>query len=418
MSLDIAAPEAPSRDQFANEFIAALKSAAPTKSVSYDAEKSCVIIDSEGVSPVVHSIRNAYLEYVHSSELERTEAVRRCVRALLQSLRSLPADFEDAAHDLLPIVRARVGNELGFLHTLLEPSKIPEIDYMAIAEHLAGSIAYDLPDGIVHVDSEQLERWGVPIEAAWQRAMENLAQREHRFAGLRPTPGVYALSGDDGYQSSRLLFPSLFGQLAFNGRPVAMVPRACSLLVTGDNDEDGLRIMLERAEQELRRSTPIGGFAYRLSHEGILHPWLPAPTHKLYKQFKKLADATMGLIYTHQQQLLTQLQEKYKPADDRLFVASVFKFREESPWGAVTSCSWAKHVPSLLPKTDTISLMRDLEEPPVLVPWNVVQKTVGELMVPQGIYPERYRVDSFPSGSQFAAILGAAKRERRRRHPK
>jgi hypothetical protein len=418
MSLATPAPEAPSIDQFANEFIAVLKSAAPTKSVSYDAEQSCVIIDSEGGSPFVHHIKSAYLDYVYSSELERTETVRRCVRASLQFLRPLPADFEDAAHDLLPIVRSRAGKLRGFLHTVLESSKIPEIDYMAIAEHLAGSIAYDLPDGITHVDSEQLERWGVPIEAAWQRAMENLAQREHQFAGLRPTPGVYALSGDDGYQSSRLLFPSLFGQLVFNGRPVAMVPRACSLLVTGDNDEDGLRIMLERAEQELGRSMPIGGFAYRLSHEGILHPWLPAPTHKLYKQFKKLADATMGSIYTHQQQLLMQLQEKYKPADDRLFVASVFKFREESPWGAVTSCSWAKHVPSLLPKTDTISLMRDIEEPPVLVPWNVVQKTVGDLMVPQGIYPERYRVDSFPSGPQFAAILGAAKRERRRRHPK
>jgi hypothetical protein len=56
--------------------------------------------------------------------------------------------------------------------------------------------------------------------------------------------------------------------------------------------------------------------------------------------------------------------------------------------------------------------------PPVLVPWNAVQKTVGHMMAPQGLYPERYRVDSFPSGPQFAAILSAAKRERRRRHPK
>jgi hypothetical protein len=71
MSLDTAAPEAPSRDQFASEFIAVLKSAAPTTSVSYEAAKSCVIIDSEGGSPVVRSIQNEYREYAHSNELGR-----------------------------------------------------------------------------------------------------------------------------------------------------------------------------------------------------------------------------------------------------------------------------------------------------------------------------------------------------------
>ena len=416
MSLDIAAPEAPSRDQFANEFIAVLKSVAPTKSVSYDAEKSCVTIDSEGVSSVVHNIQGAYLEYAHSSELERAEAVRRCVRALLQSLRSLPADFEDAAHDLLPIVRARVRNELKWLRSEVE-SAPGSPAFVPFAEHLCVSIAYDLPDGIYHIGSEELKCWGVPFEAAWQRATQNLANLQCRFGGLRATPGVYEFNVDDGYESSRLLFPEVFTQLELSGAPIAIVPRACSLLFTGDRDEDGLRIMLERAEQELRKSTPIGGFAYRLSQQGVWHPWLPAPTHKLYRPFRRLADATSELSYTHQQKILTQLEEKHQPEHARLFVASVFTAKAESPWGPITSCTWTNHAPSLLPKTDMIALIRDLKEPPVLVPWNAVQKTVGHMMVPQGLYPERYRVDSFPSGPQFAAILSAAKRERRRRHP-
>jgi uncharacterized protein YtpQ (UPF0354 family) len=417
MSIDTAAPEAPSRDQFANEFIAVLKSADPTKSVSYDADKFCLTIDSECKGGVTANLHNVYREYLQAAPSERPATLRRFLRFLRETSLGAPADFEDAAHDLLPIVRARVGNELEWLRSQVEKSPGSPA-FVPFAEHLSLSVGYDLPESITHVGETQLQEWGVTLEVVGHRAMENLAKLGCRFGGLRSKPGVYELDANDGYAVSRLLLPQVFTQPPLSGAPVAMVPHACCLLYTGDRDDDGLRIMLERAEQELEKPRVIGGFAYRLSQQGVWHPWLPAPTHRLYKQFRGLANATLGSSYSRQQQFLTQLQEKYKPADDRLFVASVLEFREESPWGAVTSCSWAKHVPSLLPKTDTISLMRDLEEPPVLVPWNVVQKTVGELMVPQGIYPERYRVDSFPSGSQFAAILGAAKRERRRRHPK
>jgi hypothetical protein len=417
MSIDIAAPEAPSRDQFANEVIAVLKSADPTKSVSYDADKFCLTIDSECKGGVTANLHNVYHEYVQAAPSKRQGTLRLFLKVLRETSLGVPADFEDAAHDLLPVVRGRVANEMELLRHKIEGSPNPPV-FMPFAEHLSWSIGYDLPESTMHLSEAQYQDWGVSYETVGQRAMENLAKLGCLFGGLRAKPGVYELDANDGYAVSRLLLPQVFTQPPLSGAPVAMVPRASCLLYTGDRDDDGLRIMLERAEQELEKPRVVGGFAYRLSQQGVWQPWLPAPTHKLYKQFRGLANATLGSSYSRQQQFLTQLEEKHQPEHARLFVATVFNFREESPWGAVTSCTWTNHAPSLLPKTDMIALVRDLKEPPVMVPWNVVQKTAGELMVPQGMYPERYRVDSFPSGSQFAAILGAAKRERRRRHPK
>jgi len=417
MSLATAAPEGPSRDQFANEVIAVLKSADPTKSVSYDADKFCLTIESEGKGGVIANLHNVYHEYLQAAPSKRPGGLQLFLKSLRETSLGAPVDFEDAAHDLLPIVRDRVGNELLMLRHEVEGSPDSPV-FMPLAEHLSVSVGYDLPESTMLLGEVQYQGWGVSFETVGQRAMENLAKLGCRFGGLRAKPGVYELDANDGYAVSRLLLPHVFTQPPLSGAPVAMVPRECCLLYTGDRDEDGLRIMLERAEQELEKPRTIGGFAYRLSQQGVWHPWLPAPTHKLHKQFRGLANATLGSSYSRQQQLLMQLEEKHKPEHARFFVASVFTAKADSPWGPITSCTWTNHAPSLLPKTDMIALIRDLKEPPVMVPWNAVQKTVGHMMVPTGLYPERYRVDSFPSGPQFAAILGAAKRERRRRHPK
>lgn len=417
MSVDTAAPEAPSRDQFANELIAVLKSADPTKSVSYDADKFCLTISSERKEGVIANLHNVYHEYLQAAPSRRPGTVRLFLKVLRETSLGVPDDFEDAAHDLLPVVRGRVANEMELLRHKIEGSPNPPV-FMPFAEHLSWSIGYDLPESTIHLGESQYQGWGVSYETVGQRAMENLAKLGCRFGGLRAKPGVYELDSNDGYAASRLLLPHVFRQPPLSGAPVAMVPHACCLLYTGDQDDDGLRIMLERAEQELAKPRTIGGFAYRLSRQGVWHPWLPAPTHKLYKQFRGLANATLGSSYSRQQHFLTQLEEKHQPEHARLFVATVFNFRDDSPWGAVTSCTWTNHAPSLLPKTDMIALIRDLEEPPVMVPWIAVQKTIGHMMVPMDLYPERYRVVSFPSPAELSAILVESQRERRRRRPK
>ncbi len=39
-----------------------------------------------------------------------------------------------------------------------------------------------------------------------------------------------------------------------------------------------------------------------------------------------------------------------------------------------------------------------------MVSWDKVAEFVGDLMTPMGMYPERYRVDGFPTADQLAAV--------------
>ena len=70
----------------------------------------------------------------------------------------------------------------------------------------------------------------------------------------------------------------------------------------------------------------------------------------------------------------------------------------------------ARHVlNTLLPATDDIVLLKpnsveDTVEVAAAGSFDRVRDATGDLMQPQGTYPERYRVEEFPSEKQLAAI--------------
>jgi len=39
-----------------------------------------------------------------------------------------------------------------------------------------------------------------------------------------------------------------------------------------------------------------------------------------------------------------------------------------------------------------------------MTPWDKLVEIAGDLMTPMGMYPERYRVDGFPTADQLAAM--------------
>ncbi len=62
-------------------------------------------------------------------------------------------------------------------------------------------------------------------------------------------------------------------------------------------------------------------------------------------------------------------------------------------------------MPTLLPRTDCIAFVRENTEP-ILVSWQKAEQVVGHLFTPQDIYPERVRVDEFPSADELAQAKG------------
>lgn len=67
--------------------------------------------------------------------------------------------------------------------------------------------------------------------------------------------------------------------------------------------------------------------------------------------------------------------------------------------------TWGEGVKGLLPRTDLVTFVGSaVGATPLLVPWAEVQRVAGALMSPQGLSPERWLVEQFPSSDQLRAM--------------
>jgi len=184
-----------------------------------------------------------------------------------------------------------------------------------------------------------------------------------------------------------------------------MVPNRDTLVVTGSEDAAGLEVMCKIAQDSFEKPRPISTVALRLAGDDW-ESWLPDPSSPVYAKFHELRLRTVGMEYNDQKELLDQIHES---TSQDLFVAS-FSAVQQKDTGRMTSYSvWSQGVPTLLPETDDIVLLRangqaDKVELVAAGGWSRVHDIAGDLMEPLGMYPERYRVLDFPTSDQLAAI--------------
>ncbi|MEI8072468.1 MAG: hypothetical protein WCI09_12940, partial [Planctomycetota bacterium] len=74
-----------------------------------------------------------------------------------------------------------------------------------------------------------------------------------------------------------------------------------------------------------------------------------------------------------------------------------------------TIATWSKGVRCLLPRAAVIGFAEpQLNDNKVqiygIVPWDTAAAVMGDMLEPQGLYPERYRVRGFPSDKQMAEM--------------
>ncbi|MBI3464951.1 MAG: hypothetical protein HY000_18125, partial [Planctomycetes bacterium] len=170
------------------------------------------------------------------------------------------------------------------------------------------------------------------------------------------------------------------------------------LLVAGTGSGEGLATMATIAAEALERPRPITGLAFRLEDDRWL-PWLPPAEDPLYPQFKELQLQSLGRDYAEQKELLDSLHTQ---RGEDVFVASFSGLRDAA--GNVRSYSlWSNGISTLLPKTDAVAFLRDGGDP-LMVAWDRVFDLLCRLMTPQGLYPERYRVDGYPTPDELAAL--------------
>ena len=397
----------PSKDKFARLVMAELRKLNQASELKYNSEQFLIERGSEGFI----NLANLYHEYCQAPRKERRMVLDRFIRGCIGTTGfELPQDFDDVHPDLLPVVRSRFYLESVALQSRArggEGFHVPP--QQSIGDHLALSLVYDLPQAMRSIIQEDLDQWDVTFYEALEAARRNLEQMGNvAFASLqgKEGDGVYISATGDNYDASRLVMLDLVRKMPVRGDYIAMVPNRDTLVITGSEDSAGLEVMCKLAEESFEKPRPISTIALRLEGDSW-ESWLPPRDSTAYAKFHELRLRTIGMEYNDQKELLDQIHEK---TGEDVFVAS-FSALQNKQTGRISSYSvWSQGIASLLPETDDVVFLRgasDGNEDVQLAAagsWQRVRDVAGDLMQPQGTYPERYRVLEFPSAQQLEAI--------------
>lgn len=395
----------PNRDKFAKLVMTELHKVGSRGEMKYDAEQFLIERGNEGFI----NLANLYHEYCQAPRPQRTKVLDRFIRGCLGTAGfELPEDFADIHPDLLPVVRSRFYLESVALQSRARGGEGVAVPQQPIGDHLSLSLVYDLPQAMRSIIQDDLDKWGISFYEAVEAARSNLEQMGNiAFASLQSQAGegVYISATSDNYDASRLVMLDLVRKMPVRGDYIAMVPNRDTLVLTGTEDQAGLEVMCKVAEDSFQKPRPISTIALRLVGDEW-ESWLPEPDSIAHAKFHELRLRTVGMEYNDQKELLDQIHQQ---TGDDLFVAS-FSAIQRKDTGRITSYSvWSEGVDTLLPETDDVLLLRpdsaaDKVEVVAAGSFQRVRDVTGDLMQPQGTYPERYRVLEFPSATQLAAI--------------
>jgi len=370
----------PSKDAFAKLLMDRIRQTGEKGNIVYELKEFC--LRGEGNKFAVF-LTNAYTEYCAAEE-NRGKVLKLWVRNWFGASKEMPEDFEDVKSDLLPVVRSRS-------HFV----EVADWPYEILGEHFGIGIVYDLPESMRSIPQASFDAWGVTFYEALEAAMENLLSLEAKFIS---TEGAYLSATGDNYDASRLLLKDAIRHFQVKGDPIAMIPNRENLIVSGSEDVEGLAGMVNLAKKALKEPRPISGIALRLDGDEW-KSWLPPPSHPSYTAFQQLRLKALEQDYAKQTKLLDKVNMKN---GEDVLVASFDWVR--SPNRRVFSCAtWTEAKDSLLPKTEVVMFLR-IAGKPVMAEWEKVVNAAGDLMETVDIYPPRFRVRSFPSEDQLAAM--------------
>jgi hypothetical protein len=389
----------PNREQFARLVTKSIQQAGETRPIKYDSEGFCLTVEDEELW--VFDLEQHYPKFCTQPETKREKWLTGIVNAWKVRLQGLPDAFDALHPRLLPIIRARAELECGRLQASVADNFPTPPTYHPIAGHLGLALIYEWPGSIQYITQNHLQKWGVTFAEAVEAARGNLAQRQQRFEASS-VQGLHISRTDDSLGASGLLLLDAIRGLQVSGDVIAVVPEQSKLLVAGSEDSSALAAMAKMTEEGLNQPHPVSGIAMRLDGDSWV-PWLPDPGHPQHRALAVLRLQTTERDYRRQTDLLKKV---HKQTDQEVSVARLLLGQDESTGEAFSYCLWSPVVPALLPRTDRVAFMEEDDDLPMLVDWDRVCEVLGHLMEPQGMYPERYRVEDYPYGHELEKLGG------------
>ncbi|KAG1533596.1 hypothetical protein G6F50_015822 [Rhizopus delemar] len=182
------------------------------------------------------------------------------------------------------------------------------------------------------------------------------------------------------------------------------MPTRDVLLVTGDNDDDGLVAMVEFCLQALQHGRVVSAHMYHYEDREPLRyqPSSPALAHRL-AHLARLLDKSE---YDAQNEALDHIHEE-QGMD--IFVANYNLFtQEDDPATSFSLASWTRGVDTSLPKVDRLALVRPDAEDEIgevrVVSWEQAAHLLEPLLAREAGYPVRYRTQGFPADALLAQL--------------
>ncbi len=348
-------------------------------------------------------LSNAYADYCKATEADRATVIDDYVRSMLAE----PAiDKSVSRQSLLPAVRGRALHEFMDLMLTLGGAKVNGGRYhRTLGSDIAVGVAMDGESQISLLTDETIGDLGFSYEQALQIATDNL-RRASDDNWIEVGPSLFQSGWNDDYDPSRLLLTDLIRRLPVKGDPVALAIDNNTLLVTGSKNKQGLWEMSRLGRRMLAEATrPLSGQAITLVEGGWVD-FLPGDA-----ELRPLTDVQREQLSRDYEQQKGLLERLYEMRREDVFVASYMLFQRKGSEELTSYAVWTKGVLTLLPHTDRIAFADPDTMTQFDVSWSAVQRIAGHRMKKADVYPERYRVDDFPSPSELEELKAAASRQ-------
>lgn len=393
------------RSKFVKKVMYAIKESGETRELVLDEGNFALKYAGDNSEGNVIGLSNVYDEYCAAHGKAKEEILKRfaqTVAGVKQMVDSLPKDFNAALPNLLPRVRQRSYYELLNMRMNQKTGKMNHFLYRPLADHFAVGLVYDTETAMMEPEESRFAEWKIGFDEALELATENLRKRSQP-SFKEAVPGLYLSNWNDSHDCSRILLQDVIKTLDVKGCHVAMIPNRETLIVTGSEDDEGMLRMAHAANKVLEDPRPMSGIPLVLkgSKWDVFTPGENSPA---YNDFLDLSIGTMAIEYEEQRNALYA-----QSMIDREDIVPV-KFtmvRDEKTGKPGSVCMWMDGVVSLLPKTEIIAFMTGAPDNPhvaAMADWDRVYAICGGVMTPMGIYPERYRVEKFPSQEQLKVL--------------
>jgi hypothetical protein len=262
-----------------------------------------------------------------------------------------------------------------------------------VSDTISLALMSDRTDSAYWVSDQRLREQGTTFEESLARATRTLLQRRPPTMTTLQA-GAYRFDGDL-YASTQFVFAALESKVDVAGDPVAIFVSNVTVLVTGSEDVDGQRRLLQDVAKEVDKPHAWTPRFLRRTQAGWV-VFAGTPIADEVRRRGVLAD------YTRQTALFRRFARDTDP-----FAAEALAVQSPKTSQVYTLATLTETVDTLLPEVDLVNLAlwengkaRHLGQ----VRFDVLQRTLGSRMKREAYWPPRYRVTTFPSAAERKAM--------------